>query len=128
MARLFNLTNHTAGEQQIADARRTLGVAECVDLPPRLKKLWGEIPPDTDSVTAFVQPVLDWLGQTVSQADIVWAQGEWGATVCALQWCRGHGIRCVYSTTERSAVEKPLDCGGVAITHQFRHVRFRDYP
>ena len=128
MAKIFNLTNHAATGLQIADAVQTLGVVECVDLPPQLKKLWGEIPPGIDTVVNFVQPVLDWLEQVTLQGDVVWAQGEWGATVCAIQWCRIHGIRCVYSTTERFAVERKMDDGSIAITHQFKHVRFRDYP
>lgn len=128
MAKIFNFTNHTATEQQLTDAKQAFGVTECVDLPPHLKKMWSEIPPEADSVTAFVQPVLDWLGQAALQGDVVWAQGEWGATVCALQWCRAHGIRCVYSTTERLAAERKMDDGSIAITHQFKHVRFRDYP
>ena len=128
MAKIFNVTNHTATEMQINDAKRMLGVVECVDLPESLKKRWGEVPPETDSVVAFVQPVLDWLGQVASKDDVVWAQGEWGATVCVLQWCRTHGVRCVYSTTERVATEKHAEDGSVAMTHQFRHVRFRDFP
>lgn len=78
MAKIFNVTNHTATEMQINDAKRMLGVVECVDLPESLKKRWGEVPPETDSVVAFVQPVLDWLGQVASKDDVVWAQGEWG--------------------------------------------------
>lgn len=128
MAKIINLTNHAATGQQIADAVQTLGVAECVDLPPHLKKLWGEIPPGVDSVTEFVQPVLDWLGQVASKDDIIWAQGEWGATMCVLQWCRVHGVRCVYSTTERVATESQTNEGVVTMTHQFKHIRFRDYP
>ena len=128
MPKIFNLTNHTATDQQITDAQKSLGITECIDLPASLKKLWGEIPPEADSVTSFVEPVLSWLAETASPEDVVWAQGEWGATVCILQWCRTHGLRCVYSTTARTAIEQRSPDGTIAITHQFKHVRFRDYP
>lgn len=128
MAKIFNVTNHIATNMQIDDAKQTLGVAECIDLPKNLKKSWSEIPPNTDSVVPFLQPVLEWLELVASQEDVVWTQGEWGATMCVLQWCRVHGVRCVYSTTERVATESQTNEGVVTMTHQFKHIRFRDYP
>lgn len=128
MAKIFNVTNHIATNMQIDDAKQTLGVVECIDLPKNLKKSWSEIPPNTDSVVPFLQPVLEWLELVASQEDVVWTQGEWGATMCVLQWCRVHGVRCVYSTTERVATESQTNEGVVTMTHRFKHIRFRDYP
>lgn len=128
MAKIFNVTNHIATNMQIDDAKQTFGVVECIDLPKNLKKSWSEIPPNTDSVVPFLQPVLEWLELVASQEDVVWTQGEWGATMCVLQWCRVHGVRCVYSTTERVATESQTNEGVVTMTHQFKHIRFRDYP
>ena len=45
MAKIFNVTNHAATDQQIDDAKQMLGVVECVDLPEPLKIRWGSIPP-----------------------------------------------------------------------------------
>ena len=125
--KLFVLTNHVATPQQLDDAKRSLGVSEVVDLPAELKMLWGSVPPEIESVGEYVSPVIRWLDSVVQAGDIVWAQGEWGATLSVIDWCRECSVRCVYSTTKRVAVEHVLSEGGVAMTHVFNHVRFRDY-
>lgn len=125
--KLFILTNHTATEQQLEDAKRTFGVTEIVDLPADLKALWGSVPPEIDSVAEYVVPVLQWLESLLRLGDVVWVQGEWGATLTVIDWCRARSVRCVYSTTQRIAVERVLPGGGVALTHVFDHVRFRDF-
>ena len=125
--KLFILTNHTATQQQLDDAKKSLGVSEFVDLPLNLKTLWGSVPPETDSVAEYVVPVLHWLESGLASDDIVWVQGEWGATLAVIDWCRNRRVRCVYSTTKRVAVETPTPDGAVALTHVFSHVRFRDF-
>ena len=125
--KLFILTNHTATEQQLEDAKQTLGVTEIVDLPADLKILWGSVPPEIESVAEYVSPVMRWLESLLQNGDVVWVQGEWGATLTVIDWCRVRSVRCVYSTTQRIAVERVLPEGGVALTHVFNHVRFRDY-
>jgi len=127
MSKLFVLTNHTVTAEQQTDAMKTLGVDSLVDLPPTLKQEWGRVPPELDSVSGYVAPFLDWLAVNVADGDVVWVQGEWGATVCVLDWCRVRGVRCVYATTKREATEVH-SAAGVQMTHVFVHVRFRDFP
>ena len=126
--KLFILTNHRATEQQRDDAKQTLGVTECVNLPADLKKMWGSVPPEIDSVEEYIAPVLQWLESFLQNGDVVWVQGEWGSTLSVVDWCRAHAIRCVYSTSRREADEQHLADGRVEMTHVFKHVRFRDYP
>jgi hypothetical protein len=123
--KLFILTNHTASQQQLDDARLSLGVSEFVDLPVDLKTLWGNVPPDIESVTEYVTPLLCWLDSSLQNEDIVWVQGEWGVTLAVIDWCRNRKVRCVYSTTKRVAIETPSPDGSIALTHVFSHVRFR---
>lgn len=123
--KLFILTNHTATQQQLDDARLSLGVSEFVDLPVDLKTLWGNVPPDIESVTEYVIPLLCWLDSSLQNEDIVWVQGEWGVTLAVIDWCRNRKVRCVYSTTKRVAIETPSPDGSIALTHVFSHVRFR---
>ena len=123
--KLFILTNHTASQQQLDDARLSLGVSEFVNLPVDLKTLWGNVPPDIESVTEYVTPLLCWLDSSLQNEDIVWVQGEWGVTLAVIDWCRNRKVRCVYSTTKRVAIETPSPDGSIALTHVFSHVRFR---
>ena len=123
--KLFILTNHTASQQQLDDARLSLGVSEFVDLPVDLKTLWGNVPPDIESVTEYVTPLLCWLDSSLQNEDIVWVQREWGVTLAVIDWCRNRKVRCVYSTTKRVAIETPSPDGSIALTHVFSHVRFR---
>lgn len=127
MRKLFVLTNHTATEKQRNDAIQSLGVNLLVNLPPELKQKWGEVPPEPDSVSGYVAEFLDWVAGLLSEGDVVWVQGEFGATVAVVDWCRAHGVRAVYATTKRVATEVHTPMG-VNLTHVFRHVRFRDYP
>lgn len=123
--KLFILTNHTATQQQLDDAKLSLGVSEFVNLPADLKTLWGNVPPDIESVTEYVTPLLCWLDSSLQNEDIVWVQGEWGVTLAVIDWCRNRKVRCVYSTTKRVAIETPSPDGSIALTHVFSHVRFR---
>ena len=79
--KLFILTNHTATERQLDDARQSFGVTEIVDLPTDLKIIWGSVPPEIDSVAEYVSPVMHWLESLLHNGDVVWVQGEWGATL-----------------------------------------------
>ena len=83
--KLFILTNHTASQQQLDDARLSLGVSEFVDLPVDLKTLWGNVPPDIESVTEYVTPLLCWLDSSLQNEDIVWRRvGELDCSFCNL--------------------------------------------
>ena len=124
---LFVLTNHSVTNEQQADAKASLGVDSLVELPQELKAKWGTVPPEADSVSEYAEPFLEWLEKKCSQNDSVWVQGEWGVTVTVLDWCRVHGVRCVYATTKRKATEVHTE-SGVQMTHVFSHERFREYP
>lgn len=127
MRKLFILTNHSITAEQALDAKKNMGVDALVDLPPELKQKWGAVPPEPDSVSGYVAEFLDWVAGVLSEGDVVWVQGEFGATVTVVDWCRAHGVRAVYATTKRVATEVHTPMG-VNLTHVFRHVRFRDYP
>lgn len=125
--KLFVLTNHSVTAEQREDALLSLHAGEIIELPSALKLLWGEVPPDVDSVETCVRPFLEWLEKECSCDDVVWVQGEWGVTVSVLDWCRSRNIRCVYATTGRVATETAVG-SEIKMTHVFKHVRFRDYP
>lgn len=127
MKRTFVLTNHATTADQVDDLQNNWDVDEVVELPPELKKIWATIPPDVESIAYYVQPVMDWLESNSADDDLVWVQGEWGATVTTLLWCAAKGLTSIYSTTGRVATETRTD-SGTLMTHVFKHVRFRKYP
>ena len=127
MPHLFNITNHTITDEQRADALATLGIGEVVEMPVDIARCWASVPPEIDSVTEYVHPVVDWLDGHAKKDDVVWVQGEWGAVITVLAWCETCKIRAVYATTKRAATEI-RSSEGVSITHVFKHVRFRDFP
>ena len=127
MCRIINITNHSMTQDQRVDAQANLGVMEELSLPAELLSLWGTVPPELDSVEGYVAPVIRWLAANYEPTDIVWVQGEWGAVLAVVDWCRAHKVRCVYATTQRVAQEVHTD-HGVQVSHVFKHVRFRDFP
>jgi len=127
MPDLYLLFNHRLSEPQAVQAREQLGVENVVVPPPDISRLWGRVPPEPESIAAFLRPVFSWLDDTVSEGDFVLVQGDFGACYLALEHLRGSGVTPVYATTRRQAIEQPLDDGGVRLTHTFRHVRFRVY-
>ena len=128
MPRLFNITNHAITDEQRSDAVSSLGIDEVVETPPDVARCWGTVPPELDSVSGYVQPVIDWLeSQSMQFNDVVWVQGEWGAVITVVAWCEARDLRAVYATTKREATEIHGE-NGVQMTHVFRHVRFRDFP
>ena len=128
MPRLFNITNHAITDEQRSDAVSSLGIDEVVETPPDVARCWGTVPPELDSVSGYVQPVIDWLeSQSMQFNDVVWVQGEWGAVITVVAWCEARDLRAVYATTKREATEIHGE-NGVPMTHVFRHVRFRDFP
>ena len=127
MPKVFVLTNHVTTEEQVADLKENWHIREVCELPADLKKIWGTVPPQAESIGDYIQPVLTWLQSECKASDVVWVQGEWGATVTVLLWCKQNGIQAIYSTTGRMATETRTE-NGVVLTHVFKHVRFRKYP
>ena len=61
MPDLFLIFNHEITPLQEEDARRSLGFTRIIDLPPDLKILWRQIPPDLPEIFFYLEPVMEWL-------------------------------------------------------------------
>lgn len=124
---LFLLFNHTLTETQEADARQNLGVAAIVLPPPEIRRLWGEVPPEADSLADHLAPICAWLAQESKPGDYILIQGEFGATWIMVNEAASIGLVPIYSTTKRMTEEVDLPGGEVDIRHRFVHVRYRRY-
>lgn len=126
--------NHPLSSEQIEDLDRTWGVKSdaIITLPPELKQLWANIPPEADDIQVFnhVQPISNWARSRdigLLPGDMVIIGGELVATLAVIAGM-DKDILSVCATTRRESVEKTMPDGSVQKTNVFRHVRFRQIP
>ncbi len=121
------LLSHELTNEQIDDARAHLGITEFKTMPEELRNIWKSIPPDMDQVSSVLNEIKEWLKQNASEGDIVFIQGEFGATYHMVDFAFMNKITPVYATTERIVVEKTNPNGEIIFERMFKHVRFRKY-
>lgn len=128
------ILNHPLSPEQIEDLSKTWGVnSDAVTvLPPELKTLWANIPPEADDVQvcAHVQPVINWARSKdigLLPGDLIIIGGELVALLAVIAGM-DKDILPVCATTRRESVEKTMPDGSVQKTNVFRHVRFRQIP
>ena len=128
MNKLLVLFNHELTNSQRDDTRKNLGVGDKIIIPPdNIKKIWAQIPADTEEIVSFLADIRKWLQKAGSKDDFVLVQGDFGASHLMVEYARMIGLVPVYATTEREAVEEHEEDGTVKITHRFKHIRFRRY-
>ncbi|MBT3386898.1 MAG: hypothetical protein HOG03_23990 [Desulfobacula sp.] len=125
--KILLLFNHQFTIGQEEDARRSLGVKTILALPDHLKKLWSQIPPEKESIEAFLMPIKDWTQRKASNRDYVLIQGDFGATYLMVNFAFEQGLLPVYATAVRKASEKIQSDGSVKMEHVFNFCRFRKY-
>lgn len=128
------ILNHPLSPEQIEDLSRTWGVNSdaIITLPPELKSLWANIPPEADDIQVFnyVQPLVNWARSKdigLLPGDMIIIGGELVATLAVMAGM-DKDILSVCATTRRESVEKTMPDGSVQKTNVFRHVRFRQIP
>ena len=124
---LFLLFNHELTDLQRRDAEESLGVRRVIDMPPSLKELWRNIPPELETLSDYLKPVKQWLEGEAGKGDYVLVQGDFGATYIMVNFSFRNGLIPIYSTTERKAIEQTLSDGSIQLQHFFRHRMFRRY-
>ncbi len=126
MPTLFLLFSHTLTQEQIVDARQTLGVTEFAALET-LQARWSDVPPDLENITEHLRPIFVWLTEQTHPGDYVLIQGDFGAVCATVHFALARDLIPIYATTERQVTEIPLPDGTVQIQRIFRHVRYRRY-
>jgi hypothetical protein len=126
-ASLFLIFNHDITPLQESDAYNSLGVQQIINMPPDLKELWRQIPPDLTEISNYLEPIKDWLAGHARKNDYVLIQGDFGACFIMVNVAFETGLIPVYSTTEREAVEEQQSDGAVKLVHKFKHQSFRKY-
>ncbi len=125
-ANLLLLFNHNLHPVQEEQAKMTLRVGRIIPPPEKIRHCWGNIPPEAESISAWIEPARKWLADAGRPGDYVLVQGDLGACFLMVSFCLAKGFVPVYATTRRLAREKS-DSRGVILYHRFEHVRFRKY-
>ncbi len=123
MKTMFVLISHPLTYEQESEARRHFEVDRFLYLGTAT---WCAIPADTDSVLPHLSGIFERLRNEAKEGDILFVQGDFGATFAMVQFARSLGIISVYATTERDAIER-VEGKKVITTRTFCHVRFRGY-
>ena len=124
---LFLIFNHEITPLQESDASSSLGIEQIKCLPPDLKALWRQVPPDLKEINSYLTPIKTWLAEQTAESDYVLIQGDFGACYIMVQFSFEKGLVPVYSTTKRKAVEEHGNNGSIKLVHQFKHQIFRKY-
>jgi len=127
MPNLFLLFNHNFTSGQMESARNQLHFFELVLMPPYLKELWAQIPPDLPELFTYLAPLRHWLETAAEPKDFVLIQGDFGATFLMVQFALEIGLTPVYATSRREVSEEQWEDGTVKTVHHFRHSGFRRY-
>jgi len=126
MKKLHLLFSHNLTSQQIADAKKNLGVVKFIALPSDLQKLWSNIPPNLMELDAYLEPLKAYLRKEAKEGDVVLIQGDFGGCYAMVNFVKSLNLTAVHATTTRNVEEKRVN-GKVVKTSVFEHVRFRKY-
>ncbi len=123
MKTMFVLISHAMTREQKRDAVQNWGVRNFVEMDGAQ---WAQIPADTESILPFLRETMHRLEKDAKEGDLLFVQGDFGATLVMVQYAYRLELTPVYATTERRAAEK-VSGETVTTTRIFKHVRFRKY-
>lgn len=126
MSQLFLLFSHQLTPDQIKDAQQSLDVllADIHYLSEELQQLFSNIPPELDTLNDYLHPLENWLSQEAKTNDWVLIQGDFGAVVHLVAFCKSCRLIPVYSTTQRFVT---FEATTGEKRSYFKHVKFRNY-
>jgi hypothetical protein len=124
--KIFLLLNHIPTEKQKKDLADS-GVSEFVEMPEELKQIWQNIAPEKDFISESINPLKDWLKNKADKDDLIWIQGEHGATFNLVSFCFKNNLVPMYSTSIRCIKEEKDIKGSIKTVRFFTHARFRNY-
>ncbi len=126
MRKLFLFFSHRLTEAQKKEAQEILGVEEFVSLPQDLQENFSFIPPELESLDAYVQDFVSFLVQNGQPGDYVLAQGDFGLVYRIVEVSKAIGLVPIYATTRRVVIEESRGEETIKVS-RFEHVRFRRY-
>lgn len=98
-------------------------------LPNHLQELWSQVPTyqQVPDLAESARPLFDWIQKMSAPADPILIQGDYGLCHRMILHSLDLDLIPIYSTTERSVVEKTDENGVVHKSATFLHGGFRTY-
>ncbi|TYQ15717.1 UNVERIFIED_CONTAM: hypothetical protein Cloal_2200 [Acetivibrio alkalicellulosi] len=127
MSSLIIIMSHELTNEQVEDAKNTLGITSFIYMDDLLKDMWRNIPTELESITDYIKPIKDFILSRGNTEDFALIQGEFGAVYELVSFVKGIGMIPVYSTTKRVTIETPIKDDTIKTERIFKHVRFRKY-
>lgn len=127
MANVFILLSHQLTQEQIEALKSEFQIENIIYMPKDLQTLWGNIPPEKESICEILNPVRLWLKNNAKQKDYALIQGDMGATYQIINYCFSIGIIPCYTTTKRVSIQEKNNNGTVNVIKEFKHERYRIY-
>ncbi len=124
MGNCFVLLNHVFSAEQVVELKNKRHLV-MVEPPHRVRQIWAQIPPEGERLDLSL--IEEWLDKESKKGDLVWVQGEFGATFYMVTYCLQKELIPVYSTTRRISEENYKPDGTVERRHLFKHIGFRRY-
>jgi hypothetical protein len=96
MSKMYVLTNYDLTNEQMNDAKETLGVKEFVQVPQEMLEIWRNMPPEWNShdIKLRLIPIRSWLHGHIRNNDILIVQGELINVFYIVYWMTVNGIKC----------------------------------
>ncbi len=120
---MFVLMSHRITLAQQDDARMNFDVSQFDIIS---EPVWSNIPADVPSIESYLDIIKKHILKRSVQGDILFVQGDFGATVAMVGFARQFGLIPVYATTERICRDI-IEGDKITSIREFQHVRFRVY-
>jgi hypothetical protein len=126
MSKVFCLLNHTLTDLQNVELESKFSATQIIYPPAQLQSAWSEIP-TVDELNPYIfKPFISWLLSNAHAEDYLVIQGEFGATVCMVEFSFSKGLIPLHSVTKRVAKEHKVG-EKVYRNYLFQHICFRKY-
>jgi CRISPR-associated Csx2 family protein len=123
---LLLIFSHQLTSRQIEEAQQKFGISKFVPLKNELMSMWSNIPPDLEHLQDYLLDILKWIDINGRSGDYALVQGDHGATMLVVNYCKSKNIIPVYATTKR-VVKEEVSGEKVMVSREFEHVIFRKY-
>jgi peptidase E len=120
---MFVLISHKMTEQQCSDAQKSLNVKRFHILPT---DKWSQVPAEMEDIDPHLSELKRNIESKAQKADLLFVQGDYGATFNMVQFAKEIGLVPVYATSVRRAYDV-MEGERVVTVREFQHVRFRKY-
>ncbi|GAB4172021.1 MAG: CRISPR-associated protein Csx20 [Calditrichia bacterium] len=121
------IINHRILNSQEMELRQLFNVKQLQFLPESLSELWKNIPADEDNELIGLTQLKDYMLKVTKENDLVWIQGDFGATFYLVNVCFNFNRIPIYAFSLRKSTEKQLLGNSISKQSVFEHITFKKY-